>query len=524
MKYQRLLTERGAVAVVGAGAMGSGIAQVAAAAGHEVILHDSRPQAAAQAVAGAAKALQRQVGTGKLAQETADSMLKRIRAAESLNDCAPAALVIEAIVEDLAAKRALFSVIEDMVAEDAILATNTSSFSITRIAVGLRRPDRLVGMHFFNPAPVMQLVEVVSGLATLPEAASAIFHVAQAWGKVPVHAKSSPGFIVNRVARPYYAEALRLLTEGAADAATIDAVMRDAGGFRMGPFELMDLIGHDVNYAVTESVFEAFYGDRRFAPSLAQLELVNAGFLGRKSGRGFYDHTAGAGVSTPRSAPPSRAPLQTQLFNTDSVCSSFVRRIADACGIALTEPNSQVTGAPGCLIALPEEDMAMLYLSDGRTATERAHETGQPSTILLDLALDYAECKRVAVSWADQCSPRAREAMVGLLQSAGWTVTVLDDVPGLAVLRTVAMLANEAADTVYQGICEPDAVDLAMRKGVNYPRGPLAWAAEIGHTRVCRVLENLQRSYGEERYRTSPWLRRKAMRSSPRRSELAATN
>jgi len=223
-----------------------------------------------------------------------NALLARISIVDELAGLASAALVIEAIVEKLEVKQQVFAELENLCGDDVILASNTSSLSITAIGAGLVRPERLVGMHFFNPAPIMKLVEVVSGLATDSEVAASIFATAENWGKLAVHACSTPGFIVNRVARPFYAEGLRLLQEGAADVATIDAILRDCGGFRMGPFELMDLIGHDVNYAVTESVHAACYGDQRFTPSLLQKELVDGGFLGIKSGRGFYQHGDGA--------------------------------------------------------------------------------------------------------------------------------------------------------------------------------------------------------------------------------------
>ena len=243
------------VAVIGSGAMGAGIAQVAAVAGYTVKLYDSRAEAVAKAIADIAQALNKQVAKQRMTAVDAAAAIARLQPALTLDDIAAArpGLVVEAIVENLDAKRALFAQLEAVVADDCLLATNTSSISVTAIAAGLRVPGRLVGMHFFNPVPLMALVEVVAGLATDQEAAHTVFDTAAAWGKSPVHARSTPGFIVNRVARPYYAEAWRLLAEGAADAATIDAVLRDAGGFRMGPFELMDLIGHDVNFAVTRS-------------------------------------------------------------------------------------------------------------------------------------------------------------------------------------------------------------------------------------------------------------------------------
>ncbi|WMR32435.1 3-hydroxyacyl-CoA dehydrogenase, partial [Metapseudomonas otitidis] len=293
------LPQTSLVAVIGAGAMGAGIAQVAAQAGHPVRLYDNRPGAAAQAVDGIDRQLGRLVEKGKLDAAERQAIVARLQPAEALEALADARLVIEAIVENLEIKRALLQQLEALCSPTCILASNTSSLSITALAAGLAHPGRVIGLHFFNPAPLMALVEVVSGLASDPALADALYATARAWGKQPVHTRSTPGFIVNRVARPFYAESLRLLQEGAADCATLDALMREAGGFRMGAFELTDLIGHDVNYAVTCSVFDAYYGDFRFQPSLIQKELVDAGRLGRKSGRGFYDYTEGAQRPTP---------------------------------------------------------------------------------------------------------------------------------------------------------------------------------------------------------------------------------
>jgi len=301
------------VAVIGSGAMGTGIAQVAAASGHQVRLFDTRPGAVDKAIAEIGKVYGKLVEKGRMGAAEAGLARERLQAAASLHDIGDAAIVIEAIVEDLDIKRKLFVELEGIVVEDCILATNTSSISVTAIAAPLRRPQRLVGMHFFNPVPLMALVEVISGLATEPEVAGIVYATAEAWGKSPVHAKSTPGFIVNRVARPFYAEALRLLSEQAADPATLDAVMRDCGGFRMGPFELMDLIGHDVNFSVTQSVFNAYFGDPRFTPSVLQQELVNAGFLGRKAGRGFYHYGDDAAKPQPQVEAPQPRPASVSL-------------------------------------------------------------------------------------------------------------------------------------------------------------------------------------------------------------------
>ena len=317
MSVSQPLITPSVVAVVGTGAMGAGIAQVAAAAGHVVKLLDNRPEAAAKAVAGIQAQFGKLADKGKLSPDAAQAASARLIAVENLADLADAALVVEAIVESLEAKQKLYRDLEDIVGADCLFGTNTSSISVTAIGSALKRPERLAGLHFFNPAPLMALVEIVSGLATDKTVADTLFATAAAWGKTPVHARSTPGFIVNRVARPYYAEALRILNEGGADCATLDAIMREAGGFRMGPFELMDMIGHDVNFAVTRSVWNAFYNDQRFLPSLIQQELVDAGFYGRKSGRGFYDYRDGAERPPAKSAVAQGVP-DTIVLHGDS--------------------------------------------------------------------------------------------------------------------------------------------------------------------------------------------------------------
>jgi 3-hydroxybutyryl-CoA dehydrogenase len=378
------------VGIVGAGAMGTGIAQVAAAAGHRVIIADAFDGAAHKAQANIAKTMNREVEKGRLTRESADALLGRMHFhGESLgedlslyHDCG---LVIEAVVEDLAIKRALFRRIEASVATHAVLATNTSSLSVASIAAACDTSERVIGTHFFNPPPLMPLVEVIPWMGTAPTLGAEIVGLMRAWGKMPVLASDTPGFIVNRIARPYYGESLRILEEGIADAPTIDWAMKTIGGFRMGPFELMDFIGNDVNYAVTRSVFEAFFYDPRYKPSLTQRQLVESKFLGKKSGRGYYDYRAGA-----------PAPVATH----------------------------------------------------------------------------------------DQALGRA----------------IVD--------RVLAMLINEAVDAVLMRVASPADIDLAMTKGVNYPRGLLAWANEIGIGTVLDRLVNLQDEYGEDRYRPSPLLKR----------------
>jgi 3-hydroxybutyryl-CoA dehydrogenase len=501
----RAIDSSSTVAVVGSGAMGAGIAQVAASAGHPVLVFDARPSAAEEAIAGLRKMYAKLAEKGKMTVDAAQAAGARLRAVDALDELARAALVVEAIVENLDAKRNLFADVEAVVGPDCILATNTSSISVTAIAARLARPERLVGMHFFNPVPLMALVEIVSGLATDRAVAETTHATALAWGKSPVHAVSTPGFIVNRVARPYYAEALRVATEQGASPATLDAVMRDAAGFRMGPFELMDLIGHDVNFAVTSSVFAAYFNDPRFTPSVMQQELVNAGFLGRKTGRGFYRYDAEAPAVTPAVEAARPVPQRAMYRGTDRLLVAVIERVAGAGVDVVRRPDACTGGA--CI----ELGSARIFLTDGRTATQRAHDIEHRDTVLIDLAGDFAKASRVALARAAQCSDTAYDMAVALFQAAGFAVSPIDDVPGMIAMRTVAMLANEAADTVNQGICDAAAVDTAMLKGVNYPRGPLAWADAIGLPHVHEVLRNLGSTYGEDRYRISPLIQRKVV-------------
>ncbi|WP_114416906.1 3-hydroxyacyl-CoA dehydrogenase PaaH [Marinospirillum perlucidum] len=489
------------IAVVGAGAMGSGIAQVAAQAGHEVFLFDQSAEAVDKGRAGIAKQLQRRVDKGKLDQATADAVVARVLPANQLSKLATAGLVIEAIVENLEIKQKVFAELEDICGEQVILATNTSSLSVTALGSALKRPERLVGMHFFNPAPVMALVEVILGLATDKNLAEQIHATAAAWGKKPVFASSTPGFIVNRVARPFYAESLRLMQEGAGDPATLDALLREAGNFRMGPFELTDLIGQDVNYAVTSSVFAAYYGDFRFQPSLIQKSLVDAGRLGRKSGQGFYAYDEKAErPQASTTASYSSDEKQLVVEGNPGVLSGLVARAAEA-GLEIVERD-------GC--GLLRFGRATLALTDGRMATERSVTQGLKDLVLVDLAFDYRQASRLAIAVGEHTDPAATEDALALLQQLGIQVTQISDLPGLVVMRTLAMLANEGADAVLQGVASPADVDLAMQAGLNYPQGPLAWSDRLGDGVVHQVLTHLQASYCEDRYRPSLLLRRNA--------------
>jgi 3-hydroxybutyryl-CoA dehydrogenase len=376
------------VGVVGAGAMGSGIAQLAATFGHSVVLFDAERHAIEKGLAGIDKNLSRSVEKNRITADEQKTIRSRISTVTGSADDFPAfdecGLIIEAVVENIEVKKEIFARLERVVAGDAILATNTSSLSVTAIAAACKMPERVLGVHFFNPPTVLPLVEIVPGLATDPDVTARAQALVEAWGKTTVVASDTPGFIVNRIARPFYGEALRICEEGIADMATIDWAMREIGGFRMGPFELMDFIGNDVNLAATKSVYEAMFHDSRFKPTLTQQRLFDAGFLGRKTGRGYYDYSAGAEAPT------------------------------------------------------PTEDK---------------------------------------------------------------------DLGDLIFKRILCVLINQAADALYYRVASAKDIDRAMMLGVNYPKGLLAWADEMGVHETVKWLGALHEFYGEERYRPSPLLR-----------------
>jgi 3-hydroxybutyryl-CoA dehydrogenase len=520
------------VGIVGAGTMGAGIAQVAATAGHSVLLYDAEAGRADAGRAAVEAALVQWERKGRVTPAERTAILDRIRTVESVVELADAGLIVEAIVESLPVKQQLFADLEGVVATDAILATNTSSLSITEIAGSLTKPERVVGMHYFNPAPVLPLVEVVSGVRTSAAVASRIVELARAWGKVPVRATSTPGFIVNRVARAYYSEPFAAYEEGVAEPATIDTLLRESAGFRMGPFELTDLIGHDVNAAVTESVWEAFGRDARFTPSVAQQELVRDGKLGRKTGEGWFRYDADgqriteaedddadllAGMITDDVEPVAAAELPVLWVpGTESgILSPLFDRMTQA-GIEVRTAAIDYTSTRATGGVLP--GLGSFWLTTGRTADDVADDRDEP-VVLLDLA-EFGTASRVGVAVSAGCPDELVNAVAGMLHAAGIQISVLDDLPGLVVARTLALLISLAADAVEAGVATPDDVDLAMVNGVNYPRGPLEWADRIGPAYVVAVLDALAASElptSEERYRVPNWLRRRAKRGKPLR-------
>lgn len=485
------------VAVIGAGTMGVGIAEVAANFGHSVLLYDVNQQQLSAALDALSERTYKRVEKGKVSQQDAQQMLNRIQQVESLEMLGMADLVVEAIIEDLNIKQQLFKQLEAICTASCIFATNTSSLSITAIAAALSQPQRLVGMHFFNPAPVMKLVEVIIGQLTENAVVETVYDLCIKWGKVPVKASSTPGFIVNRVARPFYGEPLKILQEGGSFH-HIDTIMKNACGFRMGPFELMDLIGIDVNFAVSRSVYQTMFNDPRYRPSLIQSEMVAAGLLGRKTGRGFYQYQSkNLPVDETTTCQECRVESIKVTVDSSPGCWQWV--------IDLCQPlkNVEILYEEG-FSGLQINDYR-LFLSNGERASTMATRIGT-KVVMMDFAFDYK-----AVTHIHLCASSESEtpdAVISLLQQLGKQVILGCDQPGMIAMRTVSMLINEAADAVFNQVCDVDSVDNAMRFGVNYPAGLIATGKRLGWQHVASVMSALHNWFGDDRYRLSPWIRR----------------
>ena len=480
------------VGVVGAGTMGIGICEVAANHGQKVVLFDVNQEQAQNALKKLQERLMKRAFRGKITKQQVNDIIGRIELVDDLAHFNTCDLVIEAIIENLEIKQELFQKLEIITSSLALLASNTSSISITAIAAGMKDPSRLFGLHFFNPAPVMKLVEVISGLQTSPEYLQPAKAMCKAWKKIPVKANSTPGFIVNRVARSFYGEPLKMLQEQLASFYHIDAVMTEAAGFRMGPFALMDLIGIDINYAVSQTVYQAMFNDPRFRPSLIQGEMVNANTLGKKTSQGFYNHQDGAAKPKAEYA-HSEAEFdqitvpENETFFSEMFCSF--------------EHNNRKWKGDQVIIS-----GCHILLADGRLARDIELQTGKP-TCLVDLSFDYSKSQSVNVCFGPQVNTYMQNRIVAVFNHINKKVLVSKDQPGLIALRTIVMLINEAADAVFNGVCSAKDVDLAMRYGVNYPKGLLAFAAQLGWSHVAQTLENLQQWFGDDRYRLSPYIR-----------------
>ncbi|MET7573562.1 3-hydroxyacyl-CoA dehydrogenase [Streptomyces sp. NPDC005492] len=491
------------VAVVGTGTMGQGIAQVALAAGHVVRLYDSVPGRAEDAAAAICGRLDRLVEKDRLGAADRDAARDRLLPAEALADLADCTLVVEAVLERLDVKQQLMRDLEDVVGEDCLLATNTSSLSVTAIGGALRNPGRFVGLHFFNPAPLLPLVEVVSGFATDVTSATRAYEMSRAWGKTPVACADTPGFIVNRIARPFYAEAFAVYEAQAADPATIDAVLRESGGFRMGAFELTDLIGQDVNESVTHSVWQSFFQDVRFTPSLAQRRLVESGRLGRKTGHGWYDHGDDAERPEPHTAEPAQAPAYVVVEGDLGPAAELAALIREA-GIVVREEEED----HGTRMVLPGG--GQLALADGQTSVEFR------DVVYFDLALDYRRAGRIALSASQDTASQTLSEAIGLFQALGKDVSLIGDAPGMIVARTVARIVDLAHDAVAKGVATEEDIDTAMRLGVNYPLGPFEWSRRLGRSWAYDLLDDLHLRDPSGRYAPSLALYRHAYATEKR--------
>jgi 3-hydroxybutyryl-CoA dehydrogenase len=481
------------IGIVGAGIMGRGIAQVAAKAGHQVILYDNWDGAVDNAMKINEKELSKLVEKKKMSQEQKDQTISLMKPTMEIEDLAPCNLIIEAIIENKEIKQEIFKKLEN-ICGDVCIASNTSSISISALANGLKRPDRIIGMHFFNPAPIMKLVEVISGLQSDQQLIEDVHALATSWGKKAVYVKSSPGFIVNRIARPFYAEALRLYEEGVSDFATIDEVIRTSGKFRMGPFELMDLIGNDTNYSVTASTFDSYYQDPRFKPSLTQQEFSQAGLLGRKSGAGFYKYEEGKqkGRDEIIKVKPSNNKLsEITICGTLGVANTLIPLFKKA-GINVFQ-----TIGEGYI----EFNGIRLYLANGKMASELSKELDEKNIAQFDINIDYEESSSITIAISLLAQKHVASNIAALFNQIGKETLIVKDSPGLIMARTVSMLVNEASSTVTNAVCDSYSADIAMENGVNYPIGPFKWADKVSSSYILEVLNNLESFYKDSRYR-----------------------
>ncbi len=484
--------------IAGNGLMGRGIAQVAAQAGYETLLYDARGGAAQAAKDSIAAQLAKLVEKGKYPGEDAARAVRRLVPIATVGEFAGCATVVEAIVEELEAKRELFRALERVVSPECILATNTSSLSVTAIAAACARPERVAGLHFFSPVPLMKVVEVIEGIRTAPGIADRLADLVRDFGHAAVRAKDTPGFLVNHAGRAYGTEALRILSEGVAEFHEIDDVLRDAAGFRMGPFELLDLTGLDVSQPVMDSIYHQFYEEPRFRPSPLVVQRRLGGLLGRKTGRGFYAYVEG--VRQPVPSAPAMAPAKPRVWVSGADCAvqARIRALAAKLGATIDEGER------------PAADSLCLVAPWGADATSAA----------IDEAIDARRCvaidawfgldTRRTLMGTPVTGPKAREAALGLFGADGVPVTWIRDCPGFVAPRVVAQIVNVACDIAQQRIATPADIDRAVMLGLGYRRGPLAMGDALGGGRVLALLSSLLAFYGDPRYRPSPWLTRRA--------------
>nr|WP_299246483.1 3-hydroxyacyl-CoA dehydrogenase [uncultured Halomonas sp.] len=491
------------IGIVGTGAMGRGIAQIAAEAGLRIKLHDTRDGAVDEAKAFIGKLWARGVEKQRFNQARADEMSALLSEAKALEDLADCELVIEAIIERVDAKRDLFKQLEAVLGEKAILATNTSSLSVTEIAAACEHPERVIGFHFFNPVPLMKIVEVIPGLKTAAAVVEATEALGQRFGHFTARATDTPGFLVNHAGRAYGTEALRILSEGVADHVTIDRLLKDQGGFRMGPFTLLDLTGLDVSHAVMESIYHQYYQEPRFRPSALTGQRLAAGLLGQKSGEGFYRYADGQAVIPDEPSAPACEPLQVWISTEDAEAHRALAKVVEAAGWTLEASDSPSTSAL-CLLTPYGEDT---------TDSALRQQLDPARCVAIDMlaGLDKRRCLMTSpATRADM-----RDAAHSLLAKDGTPVSVIHDSAGFVLQRVAACIVNIGADIAQQRVAEPDTIDRAVELGLGYPQGPLAMGEHYGARRILTILENLQAANGDPRYRPSPWLRRRARLGMP---------
>ncbi len=487
------------LAVIGTGTMGRGIAQIAAQAGIETRMFDANPGAVESARASIAEVLGKQVDKGRLAKDALDGTMARLRGVNALSDLSSCDIVIEAIIERLDAKRELFKALEAIVRADTIIASNTSSLSVTAMAAACTKPGRVAGYHFFNPVPLMKLVEVVDGAMTDPAVCDALTKLAIRMGHTPVRAKDMPGFIVNHAGRAFIPESLRIISEGITEFHQIDKIMKEVAGFRMGPFELTDLVGLDVGHAVMESIYHQFYEEPRFRITPLATQRVAAGLFGRKAKRGFYDYSSGTANTYPDTAVPTAAKHPIWVSNA-------VPQFAEKVRSAFVNAGVQFEGG-----AKPSADALIVVTPLGQDTTTAVIEQGLDArrTVAVDglFPLD----KRRTLMTSPATAPAYRDAAHAMLAAEGVAVSVIRDSPGFVAPRIVAQIISIAADIAQQRIASPKDIDLAVRLGLNYPNGPLAMGDALGPKRILAILEGLYTFYGDPRYRPSAWLKRRAL-------------
>ncbi|MEP9373840.1 3-hydroxyacyl-CoA dehydrogenase [Mesorhizobium sp. KR1-2] len=478
--------------VVGAGAMGAGIAEVAAACGIPVTLLDARQNAATAAIDAILGRACKRHAAGKLEQAQLDRLASALSPAEDLSDLAACDLVIEAIVEDLDAKRGLFAQLEDIVAPDALLATNTSSLPIGVVGAALHHPERFAGLHFFNPVPLMKLVEVIPGPATAAATMDRLNAFSLYIGKEPVIVRDTPGFLVNLGGRAFATEALATLQENVATPAQIDAIMRDCCSFRMGPFELMDLTGMDVNFTVSQFLHQSHFADPRLRSTPLHRYMLETGQLGRKAGRGFYSYAEGA------AAPSADA-------RTDAAPATQV-------GLAENLPELAEFAAGLGVEVLAQDDgrAPLLAFPLGEDVTAHALRLGLDPRRVVAVDLAFDTTRRVTLMTAPNGDAGLRDSVAAAVIASGRAVTAIADSTGFVAQRIVAMVANLGCEMAQMGLAAPRDIDKAMRLGLNYPLGPLEWAERLGASRLLSILRQMQALSGDDRYRPSPWLRRRA--------------